>query len=194
MKKLIILCVVLFVANAAMAQFSFGPRAALISTSTSLEEDLANIKEGSAKVGYQLGVFARFNLIGIFVQPELLFTSSGSALDVTGVGEVSVDFNKIDVPVMVGMKLGPVRLQVGPSFSFLSSAERTISGVVTDVKENYESSTVGYQAGVGIDISKLVIDLKYEGSLSTFSENLPGGLVADQRVSQWVLAVGFKLF
>jgi len=186
---------VLFVANIAKAQLSLGPRAALISSSVSLEEDLANIKEGDAQIGYQLGIFARINLIGLFVQPELLFTSSKSALDVTNVGDVSLNFNKIDVPVMVGMKLGPLRLQVGPSFSFLSSAEsETPAGVIEDVKENYKSSTVGYQAGVGIDISKLVIDLKYEGSLSAYADALPGWMETDQRVSQWVLAVGFKLF
>ena len=90
---------VLFVANIAKAQLSLGPRAALISSSVSLEEDLANIKEGDAQIGYQLGIFARINLIGLFVQPELLFTSSKSALDVTNVGDVSLNFNKIDVPV-----------------------------------------------------------------------------------------------
>jgi Outer membrane protein beta-barrel domain len=188
-------CMVLFAANSAMAQLSLGPRAALISSSVSLEDDIAAIKEGDAQIGYQLGIFARINLAGLFVQPELLFTSSESALDVTGVGDVSLNFNKIDVPVMVGMKLGPLRLQVGPSFSFLTSAEsETPAGIVEDVTENYKNSTVGYQVGVGIDISKLVLDLKYEGSLSAYADALPGWVETDQRVSQWVLAVGFKLF
>lgn len=188
-------CLVLFVANGAMAQLDFGLRAALLSSSISLEDPSLVITEGDAEIGYQFGVFARVKLLSFYVQPELLFTNSGATVNEIGAGQVDVDFNKIDVPVMLGMKLGPVRIQAGPSFSFLTSVESTdAQGVVEDLKGDYNSSTVGYQAGVGIDISKFIFDLKYEGSLSNLADATPGGFDTDQRASQWVIGVGFKLF
>ena len=98
---------------------------------------------------------------------------------------------------MLGGKVGPLRINAGPSFSFLTSAESDVNGTVIDVKDNYNSTTIGFQAGLGIDLLKFVIDLKYEGSLSALGEEVTLGGVAlntDQRVSQVVFAVGFKLF
>lgn len=196
MKKLIIASLLMLTVLGANAQkINFGPRVALISTTIDFKDPIAGITEGSAEVGYQFGVFLRAKLLGLYIQPELLFTNSKSVLDVANVGSVDFDFNKIDVPVMVGYKLGPLRLQAGPSFSFLTSAESTdAGGIVADVKDNYNSATVGYQAGLGIDILKFVIDVKYEGSLSAFADALPAGINSDQRQNQIVVAVGFKLF
>ena len=98
---------------------------------------------------------------------------------------------------MIGGKVGPLRINAGPSFSFLTSAESDIGGTVTDIKDNYNSTTVGFQAGIGFDILKFVLDVKYEGSLGALGESVNLGGVAlntDQRVSQVVFAVGFKLF
>jgi hypothetical protein len=178
-----------------MAQLDFGLRASLLSSSISLEGVSTDITEGDAEIGYQFGVFARVKVLTFYIQPELLFTNSGATVNEIGGGQIDLSYNKIDVPVMIGMKLGPIRVQAGPSFSFLSSAEATdASGAVEDLKDNYNSSTVGYQAGVGIDISKFIFDLKYEESLSNFADTVPGGFDTDQRASQWVIGVGFKLF
>lgn len=194
MKRLIMTCLVLFVANGAMAQLDFGPRVAFLSTSIKLDDPAAGIEEGDAQFGYQFGVFARVNLIGLYVQPEVLFTNSNSVVSAL-TQDVDLSFNKVDVPVMLGMKVGPVRIQAGPTLSFLTSAESKLpSGTVTDIKDQYNSTTWGYQAGVGLDVWKLIFDVKYEGNLSAFADAVPGGINTDQKQSQWVLGIGFKLF
>lgn len=184
-----------------MAQIDFGPRVNLTSTNLSLSENVQAVEEGDAAFGYQLGAFLRVQvpIVGIYVQPEVLFSNPNSTLNVNS-EKLEYDFNQIDVPVMIGFKLGPVRLNAGPSFRFLTSAEITnANGVVADVKENYKNSTVGYQAGAGIDIWKFVFDLKYEGSLSDINEDIAlppnhGNVVIDKRINQWVFGVGFKIF
>jgi Outer membrane protein beta-barrel domain len=194
MKRLLMVCLVLFVTNVAKAQVDFGPRFTVLSTRLNLEDPTAVIEEGNAQFGYQYGVYMRVNLILFYFQPELLFTNSES---VVGIGSTDIDlsFNKIDLPVMLGLKLGFVRLQAGPTFSFLTSAKsKTPSGVVEDIKDNYNAFTWGYQAGVGVDLLRFVIDLKYEDNLSNFADAVPTGINTNQRQSQWVLAVGFKLF
>lgn len=198
MKKTMIMMALMLVAYSASAQFTLGPRVALTSSNLNLKDAVANVQEGDAEFGYQFGVFARFKIpiIGLYAQPELLLSSVDNTLNINNTN-VDFSFNRIDVPVMIGGKVGPLRINAGPSFSFLTSAESDVNGVVTDIEDNYNSTTVGYQAGLGIDLLKFVIDVKYEGSLSTFGESVSVGNVnvnTDQRVSQVVFAVGFKLF
>ncbi|MCE7991579.1 MAG: PorT family protein [Roseivirga sp.] len=198
MKKLILTLALAFIGFSASAQFTLGPRVTLTSSSLDLKDAVANVAEGDSEFGYQFGVFMRFKVpvIGLYVQPEVLLSKQESMLNINST-DVDFSFNKIDVPIMVGGKIGPLRINAGPSLSFLTSAESTAGAVVTDIKDNYNSTTVGYQAGIGLDILKFVIDVKYEGSLSTFGENLTVGgtsVSTDQRTSQVVFAVGFKLF
>ncbi|MGW8121337.1 outer membrane beta-barrel protein [Roseivirga echinicomitans] len=194
MKKILILGLMLCLVYSVSAQVNFGPRVTATSTKISLKENATAIKEGDGEFGYQYGVFLRMKVpvIGIYVQPELLFSNSNATLN-DGNDDIDFSFNRIDVPVMVGAKIGPLRINAGPSFRFMTSAEQSLAGVTTDVKNNYKDSTVGYQAGIGFDLLKFVVDLKYEGSLDSFAEEGQGFNV-DQRMNQWVFGVGFKLF
>lgn len=199
MKRVLILGMLLFTVYSASAQFSLGPRVALTSSNLSLRDNVVNVEEGDAEFGYQFGLFMRVKVpvVGIYVQPEVLFSSNSSTVT-SGTSNVDLSFNRIDVPVMIGAKIGPMRINAGPSFSFLTSAESDVSGAVVDIKDNYSNSTVGFQAGIGVDLLKFVIDLKYEGNFGEkFGDTITAGgntFATDDRPSQIVLAVGFKLF
>lgn len=198
MKRLFFAVVLMTMGYGALAQIDFGPRVNLTSTNLSLSENLTNIQEGDAEFGYQLGAFLRVQIpvIGIYIQPEALLSKQSSSININS-QKADLTFNQIDVPVMIGFKLGSLRVNAGPSFRFISSADLEVPGdPIEDVKEYYKNSTVGYQAGVGIDIWKLVFDLKYEGSLTEINEDLStvSPIEIDQRVSQIVFGVGFKLF
>ncbi len=199
MKKLILTFALVLIGFSASAQFTLGPRVTLISSNLNLREEIANVQEGDAEFGFQYGLFARFKVpvIGLYVQPELLFSSTESTIT-SSAQNVDLSFNRVDVPIMIGGKVGPLRINAGPSLSFLTSAESDVSGTVTDIKDNYSSTTVGFQAGVGIDLLKFVIDLKYEGSLGEkFGDAITvagNSFATDERPSQIVLGIGFKLF
>jgi opacity protein-like surface antigen len=106
-------------------------------------------------------------------------------------------FNKLDIPVMLGFKLGPLRLNAGPTGSLLiNSPTDLISN--PDYKNNYSKMTIGYQAGVGFDLFKrLTFDLRYEGSLKKYQnqiQNLAGTKVnLDDRPNAFLLSVGIIL-
>lgn len=196
MKKFITIVLLVLGTQWAMAQGgAFGPRVSLVSTDLSLESNLNAVQAGDAEFGYQFGVFARLSLNkkkSVMLMPELLFTNTSAVITQNNV-QADLGFNKIDLPVLLGVKFLFFRLQAGPSFSFLTSAESDIGGTVTDIKDNYNSTTVGYQAGVGMDLLNLLaVDLKYEGNLSNFAD-ASSFLNTDQRQSQIVLAVGLKL-
>lgn len=201
MKKYLLLFALVFIGYSASAQVTLGPRIALTSTNLDIREDVAAVQAGDAEFGFQYGLFARFKVpvIGLYVQPEVLISNSEATISsTTNADNVDLSFNRVDVPVMIGAKIGPLRINAGPSFSFLTGAESDVNGTITDIKDNYSSTTVGFQAGIGIDILKFVIDLKYEGSLNEQFGNdvTAGGLTfaTDERPSHLVLAVGFKLF
>lgn len=195
MKKLFALFTLLFfIGVTAKAQlFTIGPKAGISSTTLSIEENADNYESGAAQFSYHAGIFARVKIAGFYVQPELYFNSvNGEYINpdpTIPVSEQTVKFdqNKIDMPVLFGWKFGPVRVNAGPVASFnLKDLEDMDDANV----EDYKSAVFAYQAGVGLDISKLIIDLRYEGNLS---KQAVLGQDGDVKVNQIMLSVGYKL-
>jgi hypothetical protein len=177
-------------------EFSFGPKIGVSSTSLKFNDD--EIEGGDNQTGYHLGAFARIGGAGFFVQPEVLFTQTSgdfkyNGFDPGGDPDFQAEFNRLDVPVMIGFKfLKLFRLQAGPIASINLKTDLSNAGDdIQDVDTN--SATFGYQAGLGIDIGNLIIDAKYEGGLNGVIKSI-GDFSTDQRLNQFVLSVGFKLF
>lgn len=198
MKKAMLTIMTLFMINITYAQFNFGPKVGLSSSELDFTGKSGNngssILPGESTVGFHAGIFARVNLGALYIQPEALFTQSGGEIRLDGFSEDirEVEFNKLDFPVMVGMKFARIfRLQAGPTLSILLDAE--LDGLDQSIKSGYEDATIGYQAGVGVDLWNLIFDLKYEGNLSNFGDEIIG-FETDQRNNQWIVSVGFKLF
>ena len=107
-------------------------------------------------------------------------------------------FNKIDIPVIVGWKIGPARLGLGPVASFnLSQSDGLkdkLNELVTETTKNdFSKATFGYQVGVGLDILKFSLDVRYEGNLSKLGSGIKLGdkdYSFDQRNPQWIFSVG----
>jgi hypothetical protein len=148
-----------------------------------------------SKIGYHVGAFARINLPIIFIQPEVLYTNTGGSFS-NNTFDYDVEFNRLDVPMMVGIKLGSVlRLQAGPVATYLLNGNLSSNDGSTTTKliPPKEEFTFGYQAGIGLDIGNLVLDLKYEGGM-TNSINGYAEVPTDQRQNQLILSMGFRLF
>lgn len=196
MKKLLIILVFIGLSIPGFSQnFGFGIKGGLSSTEIDFDSDRF-VPQG-AQTGYHLGVFARLGGAGFYAQPELLFTQTSGVFVLDPQGSSSeryqADFNRIDIPVMLGVKMFKLlRLQAGPIASInVNSNLENAGGTVNDV--DFKAATLGYQAGAGIDIGNLFIDAKYEGGLSKVTEDI-AGFSTDNRLNQWVLSIGFKLF
>ncbi|MFO7668374.1 MAG: hypothetical protein R6W31_01830, partial [Bacteroidales bacterium] len=101
-----------------------------------------------------------------------------------------------DLPLLVGVKLGPARINLGPVGSYV--VQESITGDVSNLDPDYtiftQSMTWGFQAGLGVDLSKISLDARYEGSLSSLGESFTVGgqeFQLDARPSQWVFSLGF---
>ncbi|MCE7991580.1 MAG: PorT family protein [Roseivirga sp.] len=194
MKKLLTLLILFVSITGAYAQINFGPRVTLLQSRLSLKNEAAVVSEADPATGYQLGAFMRAKLFGLILQPELLYTQSKSGFNIEGVGSYKLELDKIDLPIMIGYELGPVRLQGGPVFSLVTESKREQpNGTVLFVRNEYSSTSVGYQGGVGIDLWKFAIDIKYERDLTNLGDNLDRGLQAKQRQNHFVFALGYKI-
>jgi hypothetical protein len=207
MKRIIGLLLIVTAINSGLqAQFlKFGICAGLSSSSVRFN-DVTNIVSGStsynivasnALVGFHFGLFSRIKILNIFIQPELLFTSSGGQVKIQEAGKPDVlkdqKFNKIDIPVLAGLKFGPARIEAGPVASFMLSQKSNFLDA-TAYTADFKKATIGYQAGVGLDFFKTItVDLKYEGSLSRLGSGITVGgnsYPFSSRNSQLILSVG----
>jgi hypothetical protein len=198
MKKLALIVLVTLSSLSVYAQKNgIGIKGGLSSTQVNFEGE--QFVPSDAQMGYHLGVFARFGGIGFFVQPEVLFTQTrGQFLEISSLSSIppinyEAKFNRLDVPVMAGLRMFKiVRLMAGPIASFnidssLEEAGTTVQNI------DFKKATLGYQTGVGVDLGNLTFEGKYEGGLSKFTDKI-GSLTTDNRLNQWVLSVGIKLF
>jgi hypothetical protein len=209
MKKLIAIVFVVLISIPVFSQINFGLKAGVSTTSLSMPT-IKTITSGStsftvagiktAKYGFHGGVFVRLTFFGFFVQPEFLFSTRTSDYTVTNVQTtvataVKQNFNKLDIPVMLGFKLGPLRLNAGPTGSLLINSPKALISN-PDFKNNYNRMTFGYQAGLGFDLLFLTFDLRYEGSLQKYQnqiQNLVGTKYnLDDRPNAFLFSVGIK--
>jgi hypothetical protein len=199
MKKLLFIAFLSLSFSGFAQEFTLGPKFGLSSTKVDFERE--NFIPGDAQTGYHVGLFTRISFGGFFIQPEALYTKTNGSFQInspqpgggTGTSTFTEDFNRLDIPVMLGFRFFKfLRLQAGPIASIdIDSDLRDANNTVQDV--DYEKATLGYQAGIGLDIGNFILDAKYESSLSTITKNI-GSLSTDQRINQFVLSVGIKLF
>ena len=208
MKKLIFVLVAsFFLVQAADAQFfSWGIKGGLgfsnvkITDITDIQDgsDVYDLVTGDAVMGYHLGLQTRIKIAMIYVQPELYWNAGGGTVkqvvDGGATELLNIKFNRIDIPVLAGVKLGPVRLNVGPMASMVLGEDNDLSLLHPDLELYKNSLTWAWQGGIGVDVWKLAIDLRYEGPLSDLSAVIPDDLAQytyDPRPKQWLLSVGF---
>lgn len=116
-----------------------------------------NAKSPDRNIGFHLGIFGK---VGnkVYFKPELIYTSTKSDY-----ANDSFDMQKLDMPLLVGTRLlGPISIFGGPSFQYILDTE--FDGIaINDVENDF---TVGLNFGIGLNFSKVGIDLRYERGFS----------------------------
>jgi len=208
MKKLILVLLASFLlVQVSEAQlFNWGIKGGLgfsnvkITDITGIQEgsDVYDLITGESVMGYHLGVQTRIKIAMVYVQPELYWNAGGGTVEQVvdgGATELlNVKFNRIDIPVMAGVKLGPVRLGLGPMASLVVGEDSDLTLLHPDLETYKNSLTWAWQGGIGVDVWKLSLDIRYEGPLSDLSSVIPDDLIEytyDPRPKQWLFSVGF---
>jgi len=195
MKKVLLVVTLLLIVVAAQAQF--GIKAGANTASFKIESANQAVSEAKdATWGFHAGVFYRIKIAVLYLQPEAYFCSTGGSFSYDGGIDPptteTVDLNRIDIPILIGVKLGPIRINAGPVGMLNISENYSLEGMEADIK----GMTWGYQAGLGIGLfGKLTLDARYEGPISEVANtvtlpDIVGELDPSTKQSQFLLSVG----
>lgn len=169
MRRILMIIALVSITAAGMAQpLKLGVKAGMSINSvdiTSIDDAASKVK--SKDVGFTVGLVSRFTLplIGLSVQPELIYNHSKYNIhDVNGINH-KVSYNNLELPVLFGLNLLFIRLNAGPVFNLKTFKD----------KDNYFDvyrPNVGYAAGVGVTLlGRLDFDLRWQGYFSGKNKN-----------------------
>lgn len=209
MRKLIFFSLLLLQSMVSQAQVKFGlglgmsttevaPSDLIITDNTGAQNLLMKLE--SANYGIHGGVALRIPIKKFFLQPEVYINANSVDFRVQDVGGGTFQekvfreqYQYLDIPFIMGYKLGPLRLQVGPVGHVFLGCQSELDDI-EGYEKVFNDLTFGWQGGLGLDIWKIWLELNYEGNFSRFGDhiNLFGKNFAfDERPSRFVATVGF---
>ena len=154
------------------------------------ESVTTNFENPDQNVGYHIGVFGKLGN-KLYFRPEIVYTKTKSDYD-----KGDLDVQKIDVPLLVGLKvLGPVNVFAGPSLQYILDTDFG-DATLNDIDNDF---SVGLNFGIGLNLNRLGIDLRYERGFSdneaTFIDN--NNVISldrlDTRPEQLILSLSYRL-
>ncbi|WP_422897655.1 outer membrane beta-barrel protein [Polaribacter staleyi] len=150
------------------------------------------IDGAKAKSGYHAGIWFRGDIpvLGLYVRPEIVYTEIKSEYAFNSV-KTDYDFKKIDVPVLLGKKfLGVANAFIGPSFQYILDDNFKFENLTTD---EFDKFSVGLQMGVGVELGRLGIDVRWERGLSNTEAKFANSITVDNRTNQIIFGLSLRL-
>ena len=181
-----------------LPSFQFGIKGGM--DFTSLSTSAASTFSASNQAGYLGGVWARVGALGINFQPEVYFNTKTINTTSPNGGETQLKTNDIDVPLLLGFKVGALgfgaRVYAGPLVSFNLSNTQTVKTVATDIGElNYKNQNYAAVGGIGVDIKSISIDARYQLGLNSQNYEQPGiGATTPTKVNLFTVSLALRLF
>lgn len=167
----------------------------LINTS-SKEEFLLSMSNKT--FGYHFGALVRVKLGPLFVQPEVVFNSNSFDISFQDINKLTTNIGKqkfqyIDIPVLVGIKFGSLRVNAGPTgHLFLNNTKDLFD--VNNYAATFSKVSIAYTTGVGLDLGSFMADVRYDGNLSKNNPliQFTEGFTLSNRPPRFSASVGFK--
>ena len=175
MKKITLLVLVLLSINAYSQRFQFGAKAG-INISNFTGGDFDDV-EKKALLGFHGGIYLRFQLAGLAIQPEAMISTQGAKIDsVSGSYDWKVTY--VNVPVMLQFRFpGGLFFEAGPQVGFLVD-ENIENETLKDFAKNLD---LAMAAGFGLRGKKgLGIGVRYTFGISKVGDfEPPNGIDPD---------------
>ncbi|WP_294243516.1 outer membrane beta-barrel protein [uncultured Chryseobacterium sp.] len=152
--------------------------------------------EGKNNAGFNVGLSLKVGLpTSFFLMPELYYTNFKNEFTAANTS-FDIKSSRLDLPVLLGYNVlgNTVGVFVGPVASYNLSKEDTFNDFRENARDNF---TVGYQFGAQVEISKLILNAKYEGAFSKDSRNFINRVSGeeiryDNRPNLFMVGVGYK--
>ena len=209
------------ISSAQAQDIRFGLRAG--ANYSNLSGNIKNEDTYNNKVGFLGGVMLNVPLLAeglLSIQPEILYSQKGFENKPTEFSSVlgkqkregNVNYNYIDVPLLLKFKALGFVAEAGPQYSYLLSSNNETkttttptvgSSTVSETKDKNDVSglnrnELGYLAGVGYEATNgLSLNLRYTGAFSDFvkSDNSSyfNGDLKNARHSAFQLSLGYLI-
>jgi hypothetical protein len=137
-----------------------------------------------SNTGWYAGAHATLNWGMLGIRPELIYSQNNFNLE--GI-DGTIKMNKVDLPLLLELRfLGLLSLHAGPTFNIMNNTSGTSEGAQWDIKR----PTIGYAAGVEVEIWKIAISARYNGAFEE-SEVL-GYTTGENKISTIQIGIGFN--
>ena len=210
------------VSSAQAQDVRFGLRAG--ANYSNLSGNIKNENTYNNKIGFLGGVMVNIPVVENFfsVQPEILYSQKGfdnkpteftTVLGAKQKREGSVNYNCLDVPVLLKINAGGFIVEAGPQYSYLLGSNNETKTTTTPALGGAPSTTqandkndvsglnrneLGYLAGVGYQANNgLSLSLRYTGAFSDFVKSDDNtyfnGDLKNARHSAFQLSLGYLI-
>ncbi len=119
---------------------------------------------GNTKVGFETALMARLNITRhLHLQTEFEYSRSGYQLRyVSPIFEqtIKIHANRVEIPLMLGVTIGPIRL-FGGTFFRVAHSEKSDAPQLAKIKFN--DSDIGIMGGLGLNIRKFFVEARISG-------------------------------
>jgi hypothetical protein len=131
---------------------------------------------GDRVSGYQAGLFMRLSLPTLlYIQPEVQFAARDYIFGIKYPGKPKefkdIRTLRLDVPVILGLKLGNVRLFGGPVWR-IASKQYNKGGGPTPLNIRFDESKVAAMGGVGVEFDGVLLEIRYTSYLEQTSSEV----------------------
>lgn len=210
MKRIVVFLAFALVSIQIHAQVKFGLRVGVNSTDVmpasidvlsvdGVKDFGLSLKE--AKYGIHAGAALSFQGERFFLQPEVYFNSTSADYELNSFGGTSnfvneirtEKFQNLDIPLLVGVKLGPLRLSAGPeAHVFLNSSSELLD--INGYEQKFEEFSYSWLAGAGLELWNITLDARYEGNFTRYGDHITffnrDYNFAD-KPNRWIFTLGF---
>ncbi|MGE5356135.1 MAG: outer membrane beta-barrel protein [Deltaproteobacteria bacterium] len=190
-----------------VAQNEFGFKAGLSSY------DLASRHIGStsdlklslkdSRYGFHGGIYGRLGLMGIYIQPELIFNTNKVDYKLKNINTAdsieeirTTRYQNIDLPVLIMIAPSIFKIYAGPVGHYFLNSFSDINEK-HEIKEEFSKIRYGYQLGAGVTLKGLTIDIRYEGNFSKYYKtfSIDGQqFKTDESPSRLLISLWFNIF
>lgn len=210
MKKVLIVLLLFYVSVSISAQFSMGAK---VGYDVTLEQqqvfkELFNVSSNMQN-GFHVGVYARIGQRA-YMQPEVLYNYSTYRSNIVLSADQSDNkkyvISTFDIPLLAGFSIVntnffKLRVMGGPKLSINAGSTKATSFVQTgssdntDFIESIRDVRIGLDCGIGVDIWRFCLDVRYNLLPELYKRQYFDGTVLKSKpLNSFQVSLGFRIF
>jgi len=209
MKKsiLFVSALFLFIGTSSYSQVEFGVKMGVHSFDLSSPADIVlpdnqTIRFTDAQLGFQGGIYTKFDLGNIYLEPRIMLNTNSVQYTLNGdngglfenIKEES--FTNLDIPLLFGFDVLFLDMFLGPVAHINLNTTSDLFDIA-GFDERFQTATYGFRIGTCFSLGNIELGLVYEGNFSNFGDHITIGgesFTFADTPSRLIFNVGIPIF